>query len=191
MMPKRQYGFWVVLCLLISTTQVSAMSLFDFMKVCVFTDVSGVVTLEGKPVAGARIVRTATLVFNGKKFKDETTTDAEGRFQLGAIYARTINKVLPSEDFVDQKVVIYYQDKEYPAWELRKWNYDYNGELNRISSEVIHNLKIIPFALACELTDRVRITKPASNRLSLIGGLCVYQGELIYESNVDESVKDQ
>lgn len=63
-MPKRQYGFWVVLCLLISTTQVSAMSLFDFMKVCVFTDVSGVVTLEGKPVAGARIVRTATLVLS-------------------------------------------------------------------------------------------------------------------------------
>lgn len=116
------------------------MGMFDFLQVCLFSEVNGVVTLEGKPVAGAELVRTAIL--NDKTYKDTATTDSEGRYHFDARFTRSINSILPSEPFIYQKMIIHHQGKEIRAWEVDKRNYDIDGEIKR------------PLNFTCELTDQ-------------------------------------
>ncbi|MFC1750469.1 DUF6795 domain-containing protein [Pseudomonadota bacterium] len=178
------------------------MSLFDFLKVCVFTDVEGVVTFEGHPVSGAKVVRTAEVIFNGKKFSDETTTDIEGRFKFGAIYTHSINTFLPSEKMIHQDIFIHHENKKFHGWKSTKHNYNYNGELNRMD-KISGELKItdpentyttqvtkinerdpqpkfIPFILSCELTnDEENYRFPGNHSLSgSANGLCLWPNEV-------------
>lgn len=115
------------------------MGLFDFMKVCLFSEVRGVVTHNGKPVAGAKLVRSAEL--NDKTFTDTGVTDQQGRFHLKATFTKSVNAILPVEPFIYQKIFIHHQGKQYRAWEVDKRNYDVNGEIKK------------PINLSCELTD--------------------------------------
>lgn len=115
------------------------MGMFDFLKVCLFSEVNGVVTLGGRPVAGAEVIRTAVL--NNKVYRDTTTTDAGGHYHLEARFTRSVNSILPVEPFIYQKMFIRYQGKEHRAWEVDKRNYDVNGEIKK------------PLNLSCELTD--------------------------------------
>src|SRR5690606_2171944 len=61
-------------CILLSGTihGASAMSLSDLGKVCLFSGISGVIELNGKPAAHVRLVRRADTK------TDETTTDENG-----------------------------------------------------------------------------------------------------------------
>ncbi|MCI0506530.1 MAG: carboxypeptidase-like regulatory domain-containing protein [Gammaproteobacteria bacterium] len=118
------------------------MGLFDFMKVCLFSEVNGVVTLEGKPVAGAEIVRTAK--FSDTEHTDKAVTDADGKFHFDAMYTYSINKALMIiEPVFHQKMMINYQAKEYRGWKTVKRSYDENTEVGE-GKQII---------LTCELTD--------------------------------------
>ncbi len=101
------------------------MGLFDFMKVCLFSEVGGVVTLAGKPVAGVEIVRTAK--FDDKDFTDKTTTDVQGKFHFDPIFSTSLLKWDPS---IFQTIVMNYQGKEYRGWRLMRTNYEVNGEVD-------------------------------------------------------------
>ena len=116
------------------------MGLFDFMKVCLFSEVNGVVTLEGKPVAGAEIVRSAEI--NDKPYTDKTVTDENGRFHFDAMYTHSVNKILPMEPVIPQKILIKPQGHEYLAWEMTKHDYGINDEIK------------MPIRLACELLNK-------------------------------------
>ncbi|MDH5778538.1 MAG: carboxypeptidase-like regulatory domain-containing protein, partial [Gammaproteobacteria bacterium] len=120
------------------TTEVS-MGLFDFMRVCLFSEVNGVVTVQGKPVAGARIVRTAKL--GDKPYTDTTTTDSRGMFNFKARFTNSVNKIAPVEPRIPQKLVIEHAGKEHVGWEMSKHNYDTDGELGK------------PINISCELTN--------------------------------------
>jgi len=104
------------------------MGFFDFTKVCLYSEVSGVVTLNGKPVAGAEIVRTAT--WRDNPYTDTTTTDAQGKFHLDPIFAHSILRkyVLPIEPYISQMMAIHYQGKEHLAWKVSKRGYELNDE---------------------------------------------------------------
>jgi len=121
------------------------MGLFDFMKVCLFSEVNGVVTLEGKPVAGAEIVRTAEI--NDKPYTDKTVTDENGRFHFDAMYTHSVNKILPMEPYMPQKILIKYKEEEYTAWRTSKRDYYENAEMEDDKN----------IALKCELTDEPTI----------------------------------
>ena len=167
------------------------MAIFDFMKICVFTDVDGVVMLEGKPVSGTKLVRTAKVVFNNDEFKDEAITDSEGRFHFDAIYSRSMNAFLPSEKLVSQQITIHHNNKLFDAWRSVKHNYNYNGELNvfkDISGALDKNLKtdsnglpVVPFFLSCELTDDSSYARAAgrNNEGNVVVGLCRWPGEIV------------
>jgi len=115
------------------------MGMFDFMKVCLFSEVNGVVTREGKPLAGVKLVRSAEI--NDKTHTDSAVTDAQGRFHFDAKFTKSVNAILPVEPFIYQKIFIHHDGKEYRAWEVDKRNYDENGEIKQ------------PLKLSCELTD--------------------------------------
>jgi len=116
------------------------MGLFDFMKVCLFSEVNGVVTLQGKPVAGAKIVRTAKI--NDTPYTDSTVTDKSGKFYFEARFTSSINKIVPVEPRIPQKLVIEHDGQEHTAWEMSKRNYDLDGELGK------------PINISCEITNK-------------------------------------
>ncbi|MBI3561655.1 MAG: carboxypeptidase regulatory-like domain-containing protein [Gammaproteobacteria bacterium] len=118
------------------------MGLFDFLKVCLFSDVHGVVTLQGKPVAGAEIIRSGALnEENGKAFSDIAFTDEQGHFHFNAKFVHSLVAVIPMEPLVPQKILIRYQGREYLAWSMNKRRYVENAELDK------------PIRLACEITN--------------------------------------
>ena len=101
------------------------MSIFDAGKVCLFSRISGVITLDGKPIANARLVRTV----NKESDKvDEATTDEKGYFEMPAVFERTVTKFLPQEFVVSQKIVVHYQEKEYEIWSGIKRDKEENVE---------------------------------------------------------------
>ncbi|MGQ9427623.1 DUF6795 domain-containing protein [Gilvimarinus sp. F26214L] len=102
------------------------MSLSDFGKLCLFSGISGVIKLHGEPVAGARLVRTASLEFSPKR--DETTTDENGYFEFPPLYERSISKYLPQEFVAKQDLVAIHEGKEYVVWDGIKRDPSENAE---------------------------------------------------------------
>ena len=104
---------------------VFAMGLSDAGKVCLFSGMSGVIKLDGKPVEGARLVRT---VKKEKEKADEAVTDKNGYFEFDAIFERTITKFLPMEFVVSQQIDVLYNEKEYEMWSGVKREPEENAE---------------------------------------------------------------
>ena len=147
------------------------MSLFGF-KVCLATDVKGVVTLKGKPVANAKVTRE--VVFRDEKLNSETVTDENGIFLLSAVYDRTIWKHTPFEVVIGQTINIEYDNNQYLAFGTSKRNFDLGGELN--PSNVIANAgELTPFILTCELNND-DWTRARGDSIA-IWGLCLVPGE--------------
>jgi len=96
---------------------VFALSLSDVGKVCPFSHISGVIKLDGEPVANARLVRTVDL--SGPE-TDETSTDENGHFEFPAVFKRTVTKYLPQEFASSQEIIVHYKDKEYRIWSAVK-----------------------------------------------------------------------
>jgi len=141
MMKTRNRRLMAIVLLLSITTLVLGMGLFDFMKVCLFSEVGGVVTLAGKPVAGVELVRTAK--FDDKDYTDKTTTDAQGKFHFDPVFSTSLLKWDPS---IFQTIILHYQGKEYIGWKLMRTNYELNGELddNKLLTNMLCELSIEP-----------------------------------------------
>lgn len=101
------------------------MGFFDAGRVCLFSGISGTITLEGKPVANARVIRTADK--DGPK-TDETVTDENGYFSLPPMYERTVTKFLPMEFVVSQKIIVSFEGKNYEIWSSVKRSPEENSE---------------------------------------------------------------
>lgn len=114
----------VVLTVMISNGALS-MDMKDVGKVCLFSKISGVIVLDGKPVANAKLIRTVNL---SSAETDETTTDEKGYFELPAIFTRTITKFLPQEFASSQEIVVHFKEKEYRIWSAVKRKPEENVE---------------------------------------------------------------
>lgn len=101
------------------------MSLCDLGKVCLFSAISGTLTLDGKPVANARLVRKGDR--DGPRI-DEAVTVANGYFEFPAMFERTITKFLPQEFVASQKIIVYYEGNEYEMWSAIKRKREENSE---------------------------------------------------------------
>lgn len=174
-MKHKKYLFiltWITLILsLLPVRTVYAMSIFDSMKVNLFSEMKGIVTLEGKPVVGALISRTA-IPNDEKEYTDSTKTDSEGRFYFDKMETRRFLKLLPGQSTVLQKVIIQHADKQYLAWETFIVSERYKGELNEW--DTIGTDKEIDIDLKCELTAK-NIDKSAANHV--ISGICSWNGQ--------------
>lgn len=101
------------------------MSLGDVGKVCLFSAISGTITLDGKPVVNARLVRTGDR--DGPRV-DETLTDERGYFEFPAMFERTVTKFLPMEFVASQKMMVQHQGIEYEMWNSVKRKREENTE---------------------------------------------------------------
>ena len=120
------------------------MGYLDFMRIYIFSEVDGVVLLEGKPVSGAKVVRTAD--YKDKLYTDRVITDAQGRFHFKDIYIYSMRLFGTN---ILQKIVILYEGQEYLAWELMKGHDNQHGEL---TDPEIPDAPIKKLRLSCELT---------------------------------------
>lgn len=109
-------------------------------KACLFSKMSGVLLLEGKPVSGARLVRTVDL--SGKR-SDETTSDENGKFEFPSLYEKSIRNILPQEFAVAQEIVVYHEGLKYQIWSAVKRDPKENSE-SRGESLIV----------TCELTEK-------------------------------------
>ncbi len=110
------------LCLIVLSYGVYAVSL----KQCLFSEMTGTINYEGKPVAGVKLVR---MVDYDKKEYDETITDENGHFQFPAIYRTSLsNAILPMEFATGQQIIAYKDDKEYYIWSAVKRKPEENVE---------------------------------------------------------------
>ncbi|MGD8176853.1 DUF6795 domain-containing protein [Marinimicrobium sp. ARAG 43.8] len=89
------------------------MGLLNAGKVCLFSEISGVITLNGEPAAGAELTRTANL---NKDKVDYTTTDDSGHFKMPAVFQRTVTQFLPQEFVAKQEIYVSYQGTQYRMW---------------------------------------------------------------------------
>ncbi len=96
------------------------------IKQCLFSEMTGVVSFEGKPAAGVKLVR---MVNYDKNIYDETITDESGNFHFPAIYRSSIlSKVLPMEFVVLQEITAHFQGKAYEVWNSIKRSPEVNTE---------------------------------------------------------------
>lgn len=148
------------------------MAFFDSMKVNLFSEMQGVITLSGKPVTGARITRTA-IPDNDKKYSDSTISDSEGRFHFDKMETHMFMKVLPGQSSVAQKVIIEHEGKQYIAWEAAAAGDNDKGELNEM--DVIGTDKEIAIDLKCDLMSEK--TDKAGAYTTVISGICSWDGQ--------------
>lgn len=118
------------------------MTIFDAGKVCLFSKISGVITLDGKPAAKARVIRTVNL---NKNKVDETYTDENGYFEMPAVFQRTVTKFLPQEFVATQELHVEHDQKKYRIWYSVKRDPSENTESRGK-----------PLAVSCELNSEER-----------------------------------
>lgn len=135
------------------------MSMFNIGKSCVFSAVSGVVTLDGKPVANAQINRQAKWQKSGS---DQTQTDASGNFSFPPMYQSSIMKFMPAEFVTHQTIHIVHDGKEYLAWESTKRAPEENSELGGK-----------PIKMTCELSKEPEVVLVGR---TAIDGVCSLEG---------------
>lgn len=148
---------------------VFAMTLGDVGKVCLFSAMSGTITLDGKPVANARLVRTGD---RDGPVVDETVTDKNGYFEFPAMYERTITKFLPQEFVASQKIVVSHNHKDYKVW----------GSVKRSPEENVES-RGKPLVVTCELNSEEKSI--VVDRVP-IHSLCVWDVEPDAPENWDE-----
>jgi hypothetical protein len=137
----QQYLFFAsfLLILLYSTKGVS-MSFFSGTDVVLFSPMEGKMTFEGKPAAGAKIVRT--IIWKGDEGEtDIFYTSEDGTFTL-PIKRANVRIPMLAEFVLTQEVSVFYADQEFTIWVKRKEELGKYGELNGK-----------PTNFRCELTD--------------------------------------
>lgn len=131
-------------------------------QVCLFSAVSGTVTLHGKPLSHIKITRNANY-WNKDNHTDETVTDAEGRFHFEPmmVHSRHISRSL--NPIIFETLIIHYQGKEYVGWDTTRYDIQPNTELG--------DNKPIP-KLGCELTSKATIKDNESGHP--VSGICAW-----------------
>lgn len=134
---------------------------FRPFQICLFSEVNAMVTLNGKPVAGAEVVRTANEL-DSKVYTEKAITDENGHFHFDALYVFSLRKFIPTQPMVEQHMTISYLGKDYMGWQHTKNGYGHNQEIDDDK----------PLNLKCELSDdpSLKYQEVAGN----IKGICYW-----------------
>lgn len=112
-------------------------------KLYLMSEISGTITLNGEPAAGATLRRIVGKAHSRAQVTDETTADDKGFFHLPAVTERKlIHKIFPMEFVVPSEIYVTYQGKEYFIWTSTKREPEKNTEN-----------KGKPLVVQCELTS--------------------------------------
>ncbi len=133
--------------------------LFQAENYCLFSAMEGTLTFQGKPAAGAKVVRHVN-VNEEKGEPDFVIADDQGRFALSTVN-RKIRRVLPVEIVAFQDIFVHYQGQEYAVWIMSKHD----------KGETYGELGGVPVNFRCELTDEL-VSVDAKG--GLLGTSCVW-----------------
>jgi hypothetical protein len=154
---QKKYPFIVIFSLTALLFQGEVKAMF---KMCLFSEVNGVVLDGGKPVVNAVVKRTYNWgIAERSDTTDEQTTDENGRFSFPSAHTRSFWYIVPHNPRIRQKIIISANGTEYQAWSYSKGNYDVNGELLGK-----------PMKLLCEVTAPEEVKE--ANRINNFHGLC-------------------
>ena len=79
-------------------------------KPCLFSPISGTITLDGKPATGAKLIRTVGKAHTQGQLVDTTTTDDHGEFEMPGVFERVwLAKILPMEFVAGQEILVEYK----------------------------------------------------------------------------------
>ena len=131
---------------LLTFSTAEAVSMPIGKKLYLMSEISGTITLNGEPAAGAKLKRIVSKAYSRSELTDETVTDANGYFTMPAVTQRKfIQKIFPMEFVVPSEIYVTYQGKEYFIWTSTKREPEKNIE-NRGN----------PLIVQCELTNEER-----------------------------------
>jgi len=116
-------------------------------RVCLFSAVSGTVTLHGKPLSHIKITRNANY-WNKDNHADETVTDAQGRFHFEPMFVQSRHISRSMNPIIFEKLIIHHDGEEFVGWQTTRGDIQPNIELG--------DNKPIP-ALHCELANKSKI----------------------------------
>lgn len=136
------------------------MNIKDAGKQCLFSSIKGVITLNGKPVVGAKLIRTAD---RAKPRVDETKTNEKGYFEFPAVFERSVTKYLPQEFVAKQRIVVQYEGQEVEIWSAVKTRREENSESRGKALEV-----------KCDLSNEWKMTMIGGDAFF---GLCEWDVE--------------
>jgi hypothetical protein len=129
MINKRHTSILVFLALSLMASGALSMSLFEPKKVCLFSAISGVITLNGEPVKGAFVKRVVEKFYSSGHNTDETMTDDSGYFEMPAVFDQSrLGKFLPGEFSIPQQILVTYGGEEYKIWAGVKRTREENSE---------------------------------------------------------------
>jgi hypothetical protein len=149
---------YALLSTMFFAVKVHAMPVLQAGEACVFSEVTGVVLLDGKPAAGATVRRH--FEYRDKR-SDETMTNDEGRFALPALHERSLARLLPAEFVVAQAIIVEYQGQQYRIWSNTKRRPEPDSELGDR-----------PLRLRCELSAPLTVHRQFG---SILRTSCVWE----------------
>lgn len=130
--------YWILVSFFI-TSQAFAVSFFDSLKTCVFSEVKAHLLLNGQPVANARVTRQ----WNWSEPKsDQALTDENGYVYFPAVFESSISRLLPIEVVVGQQLSVVIKGEKKIFWSNAKREAEENSEFGGA-----------PFSVVCELSD--------------------------------------
>ena len=136
------FGFLALLTF--STTEAVSMPIGK--KLYLMSEISGTITLNGEPAAGAKLKRIVSKAYSRSELTDEAITDANGYFSMPAVTQhKLVQKIFPMEFVVPSNIYVNYQGKEYFVWNSIKRESGKNTE-NRGK----------PLVVQCELASDLR-----------------------------------
>lgn len=115
-------------------------------KPCLFSPISGTITLNGKPAAGAKLTRTVDRAHVQGQLTDTTETNDKGEFEMPGVFDRALlAKILPMEFVAPQQIIVEYDTQTYKMWVGIKRDRAVNAESSGR-----------PLVVNCELTAEVK-----------------------------------
>lgn len=141
--------FFCILFITISCKKESVMPPGDRGNPCLFSGISGVLTLGGLPLKNVRIERVVDKSHSNGNNSDETYTNEDGYFEMPAIFERTlIGKIVPMEFAVHQQVFVYHQGVKHEIWDAVKRRREENSESRGN-----------PLIVTCELNSEMKLKR--------------------------------
>ena len=109
-----------------------------------FSNISGTITIDGKPLSNAKVVRTVRKAHTtDTELTDETTTDVNGYFSMPAIRQKSVAATfLPMAFGTPQLLHVYHKGTKQEIWSGTKMDPAENAEANGK-----------PLVVECDLTN--------------------------------------
>lgn len=99
-------------------------------KCFLFSSVSGVVHVLGRALKNVEVRQKCTWAVTGNEFEREARTNKFGVFHFEELIGTSGVARIVNDKFIEQSIVIIYNNTHYIAWQLYKTSYENNSELN-------------------------------------------------------------